>query len=151
MSKRLENLNTIVGVLNSGAKFYRQASRQAGSEDLEKVFLEHAELREGAARHIANLIDDAGAEPAERAPMEDVRAMAAKVGTAFNDTDKTLVGSLEEHEDRTLEAFRQAIHHKDNHRDESMLRDYMAEFEASHERMRTLKQSLNPGEAAAEL
>ena len=151
MSKRLENLNTIVGVLNSGAKFYRQASRQVGNEHLETVFIEHAELREGAARHIAGLIDDAGAEPAERAPAEEARAMAAKVGSVFNDTDKTLVGSLEDHEDRTLEAFRQAIHHKDNHRDEAMLRDYMAEFEKSHERMRTLKQAKNPGEAAAEL
>ncbi|MEL6801611.1 MAG: DUF2383 domain-containing protein [Pseudomonadota bacterium] len=151
MSKRLENLNSIVGVLAASAKFYRQSARQAGNADLERIFLEHADLRETTGRNIAQVIDDAGAEPAEAAAGEQARAMAAKVGTLFNDTAETLVGSLEEHEDRTLEVFRNAIHHKDNNRDEQMLRDYMAEFEKSHERMRQLKQAKNPKSAAADV
>lgn len=151
MSKRLENLNDIVGVLNSGAKFYRHSARQTSGTELEKVFLEHAELREAAARTIADIVDDAGAEPAEAAPMEEARAWATRVGSAFGDTADMLVGSLEEHEDRTLGVLRQAIHHKDNHRDEAMLREFMEQFEKSHERMHALRHSQDPKKAATEI
>lgn len=151
MSKRLENLNNIVGILNAGAKFYRNAARQVPTPELEQILLEHAELREEVARDISRTIDDAGGEPAEAAPIEQVRAAAAQVGTAFSDPSRTLVDSLEQHEDRTLEAFRQAIHHKDNYRDETALGEYMQRFEASHERMRALKHSKNPKAAAAEV
>lgn len=151
MSKRLENLNNIVGILNAGADFYRRAARQTGSRDVEAVFVEHAELREAVARDLSQTIDDAGAEPAAAAPSEQARAMASQVGTLFNDTDDVLVSSLEEHEDRTLAAFRQAINHKDNQRDEATLREYMAQFETSHDRMRTLKHSGDPKKAAEKL
>ena len=151
MSKRLGNLNTIVGLLNSGARQYRKAARQSSGSELETVFLEHAELREKAAHDIATRIDAAGGEPADGAPGEEARNIATQVGAFFNDTHKTLVDALEEHEDRTLEAFREAIHHKDNADDHAMLQDYMEQFRRSHDRMRKLKHSKNPKEAAAGL
>lgn len=139
MSKRLENLNTIIGVLNSGAKFYRSASRQVGRQDLGQVFVEHADLRETVSRDLSQMVDDAGAEPAGLSPMEEAHAVKTKLGTLFNETDAVLVAALEEHEDRTLAAIRNALHHKDNHRDEEMLRGLLARFQETHDRMRAMK------------
>ena len=151
MSKRLENLNSIVGVLTAGAKFYRQSARTIDGSDLEELFLEHAELRENVASELSRIIDEAGAEPADPAASEQARAWAARAGTLFSDTEDTLVRSLKEHEDRTIEVFREAIHHKDNSEDKDMLSEYLERFETAHEKMRKLNQSTTPGAAAAEL
>lgn len=140
MSKRLENLNTIIGVLNSGAKFYRSASRQVGSAFLSETFVSHAQLRETAARDLSQIVDDAGAEPVALSPKEEAFALKSRFGTLFNDKTDVLVASLEEHEDRTLAAIRTALHHKDNLRDAEILRGLMDEFQGTHDRMKALKQ-----------
>ncbi|KUF12370.1 PA2169 family four-helix-bundle protein [Pseudoponticoccus marisrubri] len=141
MSQRLNNLNTIVAVLKSGAEFYRKASRATGKTELESLFIEHAELREKVAVELSELIDEAGHEPAEASTVEQGRAHLTRIGTIFNDRDDTLVSGLEEHEDRTLAAFREAIQHRDNERDKPMLESYMQMFQHSHDKMRALKQA----------
>lgn len=142
MSQRLNNLNEIIGVLKSGATFYRKASRQAQKPEREVIFVEHADLREKVARELSAIVEDAGGEVPGGSALETAARATAQVGAIFGDTDRNLVHGLEEHEDRTLQAFRNAVHHKDNERDEPILRDYMHQFELSHERMRQLKEEV---------
>lgn len=140
MSQRLNNLNEIIAVLKSGADFYRKAARQADGDERARIFEDHAALRETTARHLSDIVEDVGGEVKERSVAEEVRKVATQTGAAIVDTDARLVDGLEEHEDRTLAAFRNAVLHPDNARDEAMLKDFMQKFEESHERMRTLQE-----------
>jgi uncharacterized protein (TIGR02284 family) len=154
MSKRLENLNSIVSLLGGGASAYRQAARQVKDVALEDLFLKHAELREEIAHELSMVIHEAGAEPASPATAEKTRPMAAKVGAALmaKPEEEMLIERLEEHEDRTLDAFRQALHHPDNAQDKERLEGHAAQIRDSHDRMRALKHADDPrSEAAAQL
>ncbi|RVT86846.1 PA2169 family four-helix-bundle protein [Rhodobacteraceae bacterium CCMM004] len=142
MSQRLNNLNKIISVLWGGAESYRSAARKTSKAELEKVFVEHAELREHVARELSRMVDEAGGEPASAAPTEKLHGVKTAVGAIFGDTETNLVHGLEEHEDRTLTAFREAIHHPDSSRDEAMLREFMQEFEKSHARMKEHKEEV---------
>ena len=139
MAQRLNNLNDIISVLKSGSRFYRESARKSSYADREQIFLEHADLRDNVARELSSIIEEVGGEVVETSPKEEMLKVKTKLATVFDAKEKSLVYGLEEHEDRTLEVFRKAIHHKDNSRDEAMLKDYMAKFEQSHERMRELK------------
>lgn len=142
MAQRLNNINRIISTLKSGADFYRKASRTSGKPEHAGVFIEHAELRETVARELAAVIEGVGGEVKEADLKEDAMKNATRIGAIFADTEKTLVAGLEEHEDRTLAVFREAIHHPDNAGDEAALSDYMHKFQESHDRMKALKDSL---------
>ena len=150
MSKRLENLNSIVAILGGGAKAYRTAARAVQNSALEEIFLKHADLREHVARDLGKLIDEAGAEPADPATREVAAGVMGKVTALLMAEDPAArhVAHLEEHEDRTLEAFRFALNHPDNARDDAMLREYFARFEETHQTMRTIKHAEDTKEAA---
>lgn len=152
MSKRLENLNEIVSVLGGGAKAYRSAARSVKNADLEDLFVKHAELREEIAGNLSQLIHEAGAEPAEPAATEQGRPLAAKVGAALmaKPEEEMLVDRLKEHEDRTLDAFRKALHHPDNAEDTEMLEGHREKVQESHARMRAIKHADDTEAAAAE-
>jgi len=139
MSQRLNNLNNIVSNLWGGAEIYRKAARATEKPQHEEVFLRHAVLREETARELSRLIDEAGGQPATAAASEKAYGLLTQLGTLFNDTDDALIRGLEEHEDRTLSVFREAVNHPDNHRDEDMLRAMMEQFEQSHAKMREWK------------
>lgn len=151
MSKRLENLNGIVSVLGGGAKAYRSAARSVKNTDLQDLFLAHAELRDEIAGELSRVIHEAGAEPARPAATEQTGTLSAKVGAALmaRPEEEMLVDRLEEHEDRTLEAFRNALHHPDNAEDEKMLEEHFARVRESHDRMRALKRADDPKAAAS--
>ncbi|MFW5641436.1 MAG: PA2169 family four-helix-bundle protein [Roseicyclus sp.] len=152
MSKRLENLNAIIAVLGGGAKAYRSAAQSVKNVDLEDVFLKHAELREEIARDLSHLVHKAGAEPAGPAASEQGRTLAAKVGAVLmaKPEQEMLIDRLKEHEDRTLEAFRNALHHPDNDEDTEMLEGYLAKVRDSHDRMRAIKHADDPTSEAAQ-
>jgi uncharacterized protein (TIGR02284 family) len=152
MSRRLENLNGIVSVLGGGAKAYRSAARTVKNTDLQDVFLTHAELRENIARDLSRVIHEAGAEPASPATAEQASTITAKLGAAFmaKPEEEMLIDRLEEHEDRTLEAFRNALHHPDNAQDEKMLEEQLEQVRESHDRMRAIEQADDPRAEAAE-
>jgi uncharacterized protein (TIGR02284 family) len=153
MSKRLNNLNDIVAVLGGGAKAYRQAARTVKNTDLQDLFLEHAELREEIAGHLSRVIHEAGAEPSSPATTEQVGTIAAKVGAVLmaKPEEEMLIDRLEEHEDRTLDAYRAALHHPDNAEDEKMLEEQLTTVKHSHDRMRALKRAEDPQAEAAQL
>lgn len=152
MSKRLENLNEIVSVLGGGAKAYRSAARNVKHAELQDLFLQHAELREEIARDLSRVVHEAGAEPARPAVSEQAGTIGAKVGAALmaKSEEEMLVARLEEHEDRTLEAFRNALHHPDNAEDETMLEGHLEKVKESHDRMRALKHASDPKAEAAQ-
>lgn len=141
MSQRLNNLNEIIAVLKSGSQFYRDGARKSGKAEHEKMFLEHAELRENVAAELSNIIEEVGGEVKTTSSRETLNSIKTTMVGLVDDKERALINGLEEHEDRTLAVFRDAIHHKDNSRDEPMLRDYMSKFEASHARMRQLQES----------
>lgn len=144
MSQRLGNLNHIISVLEAGAKFYRDAARRRLGAAEETIFIEHAELRESVSKELSDVVDTAGGEPAEASTLESARALAAKAAAFVDTSEHALVSALEEHEDRTLEAFRTALRDRDNEQDEAMLRTHFAAFEQAHARMRALRQDERP-------
>lgn len=139
MSQRLNNLNEIIALLDAGENMYRKAARQSEKQEIAATFLEHAELRADARRELSKTVEEAGHEPASASTTESARGVLTQVGTLFNDTDETLVSGLEEHEDRTLAAFRRVIDHPDNSRDRPVLEECMTRFQQTHDRMRELK------------
>ncbi len=139
MSDRLNNLNEIVATLRAGEEAYRDAARKLSAPATARLCEQHAELRESAAAEIAAAVDGAGGEPASPSMLERARSLAAKAAAAVGDTDQRLVAHLEEHEDRTLAAYRQAIKHRDNAPDLEMLERQRERFRETHDKMRELK------------
>lgn len=150
MAQRLNNLNEIISVLKSGSDFYRRASRKSDRQDRSRLFEEHAALREDVARALSQVIEDVGGEVKDTHPREEFARVATAASALVGDTEDRLVSGLEEHEDRTLAAFRRAIHHPDNACDEVMLKDYMAKFQETHDRMRDIKHGDTDQDAATE-
>ena len=138
MSQRLNNLNELIALVSAGADVYRKAARQSDRAEAEAVFRENADLRDRIARELSRVVDEAGHEPAGAAPGEQARSVLTRVGTLFDDKENVLVSGLERHEERTIDAFRTVLHHRDNMADEQMLRAYLTEIEKSHSRLRGL-------------
>ena len=139
MSQRINNLNEIIAVLEAGAGYYRDAASRLNDADLVETFKEHAQLRDKVSGELRRLVDRLGGEPTSASMVETARGLYGKLMAAIGDTRERLIASLEEHEDRTLEAFRKAIAHEDNAEDETMLRDHLEQFRSIHDRMKALK------------
>ncbi|MGR3501045.1 hypothetical protein [Pseudaestuariivita sp.] len=139
MAQRLNILNKLISHLRTGAGYYRRAARQTDYEDREEVFLSHALVRETHANTLAAIIEDVGGEVQSIHPVEKGWEVIGRLWAWSSETEKRLVFGLEEHEDRTLAAFRDAIAHKDTDRDTHMLEQMLTDFEATHDRMRALK------------
>jgi uncharacterized protein (TIGR02284 family) len=138
MSQRLNNLNDLVAILKAGADFYRKAARQTDRAEAEAVYRENADLRERMSLELSRFVDEAGHEPASPAATEQARSVLTRFGTLFDDKEDVLASGLERHEERTIDAFRTVMHHRDNAADEQMLRAYLSEIEKSHARLRSL-------------
>jgi uncharacterized protein (TIGR02284 family) len=138
MSQRLNNLNELIAVVSAGAGFYRKAARQTDRAEAEAVYRENADLRERISLELSRVVDEAGHEPAGAAPTEQARSILTRFGTLFDDKEEVLTSGLERHEERTIDAFRTVIHHRDNAADEQMLRAHLSEIEKSHARLRSL-------------
>ncbi|ROU04320.1 PA2169 family four-helix-bundle protein [Histidinibacterium lentulum] len=141
MSQRLNHLNDIIATLKTGANFYRKAARQLKKPDLEAIFVENADLRDGFAVQLAAMVEEVGGEVKEVDATEKTYELANRVGAMIGDTEKTLIDALEEHEERTLELFRRVIHQPDSARDQQMLQDMMEHLQQSHGRMRELRRA----------
>lgn len=139
MSQRLNNLNDLIALLEAGEHAYRKAARQTEKPELIALFNSHAELRSDVRRELAAIVDDAGHEPAAASASETMRNVVTQISSLFNDTSDVLISALEEHEDRTLTAFRRVIEHADNSRDRPLLEECLARFQQTHDRMRELK------------
>jgi uncharacterized protein (TIGR02284 family) len=138
MSQRLNNLNDLISIVAGGADFYRKAGRSTDRPEAEAIYRENADLRERIALELSRVVDDAGHEPARPAPGEQARSILTRFGMLFDDKEEVLASGLERHEERTADAFRTVMHHRDNAADEQMLRAYLTEIEKSHARLRSL-------------
>jgi uncharacterized protein (TIGR02284 family) len=138
MSQRLNNLNDLISLVSAGADFYRKAARQINRPPAEAVFRENADMRDRIARELSMLVDSAGHEPAGASAGEQARSVLTRFGTLLDDKEQVLVSGLERHEERTIDAFRSVMHHRDNIEDEDMLQRYLGELERSHTRLRSL-------------
>ena len=139
MAKRLRNLNDIIATLRSGADFYRKSARQTDDEMLDEVFLGHAEIRERHAKTLADVIESVGGEVVSTSPKEEAYALYGRLSGRIRNSDRPLVNGLEEHEDRTIAVFRDALLHPDTERDHDLLMTMLADFNSTHDRMRDLK------------
>lgn len=138
MSRRLNNLNDLISLVSAGADFYRTAARQIDRPHAEAVFRQNADLRDRIARELSTVVNHAGHEPASASPAEQARSVLTRIGTLFDDKETVLASGLERHEERTIDAFRSMMHHRDNIADEDMLQRYLGELEQSHARLRNL-------------
>ena len=141
MSQRLNNLNDLISLVSAGADFYRKAARRSDRPQAEAIFRENADLRDRIARELSMVVDKAGHEPAAASAGEQARAVLTQMGTLLDDKEQVLASGLERHEERTIDAFRSVMHHRDNMADEEMLSGHLREIERSHARLRHLDAS----------
>jgi uncharacterized protein (TIGR02284 family) len=141
MSQRLNNLNDLISIVSGGAGFYRKAARQTDRPDAEAIYRENADLRDRIALELSRVVDDAGHEPATPAASEQARSILTRFGTLFDDKEGVLSSGLERHEERTIDAFRTVMYHRDNSADQEMLGTYLAEIEKSYARLRSIAAS----------
>ncbi len=139
MAKRLRNLNNIIATLRSGAEFFRKSARQTDDETLGEIFVTHADIRERHAKTLADVIEGVGGEVVSTSPTEEAHALYGRLAGRIRNSDRPLVNALEEHEDRTIAVFRDALLHPDSERDHDLLMTMLADFNSTHDRMRDLK------------
>lgn len=141
MSDRTDNLNEIVALLEAGETFYTDAAEKIEDTELVETFRAHAAFRQEAAAELKRTVQEAGAEPASPSLRERAREAYARLMTLLGDTKGRFIASLEEHEDRTLAAYRKAMEHEANAEDREMLEAQFDRFKAAHDKMRALKES----------
>jgi hypothetical protein len=84
------------------------------------------------------VVDSAGHEPAGRLGGRAGPLGPHAVGTLLDDKEQVLASGLERHEERTIDAFRSVMHHRDNMADEEMLRAIWARSRTKPRRLRSL-------------
>jgi uncharacterized protein (TIGR02284 family) len=141
MSDRTDNLNEIVALLEAGEKFYTDAAEKIEDTELVETFRAHAAFRQEASAELKEAVQKAGAEPASPSLRERAREAYARLTTLVGDTRDRLIAALEEHEDRTLAAYRKAMGHEANAEDKEMLEAQFDRFKAAHDKMRALKEA----------
>lgn len=139
----IEELNDIVAVLRGGAEFYSEAAEKVERDDLKALFAEHAAKREAAVADLSAELTARGEEPAAGSWAEKAHEWYAAASAVIGDADKVFLDQLEEHEDRTLEALRDALEAAPAGSDHvrSLLHRHLETFQETHDRMLTLKKS----------
>jgi uncharacterized protein (TIGR02284 family) len=139
-----DSLADLARTLNDGVAFYERAARKVGDGELARLFERLAMLKKNIAADINAEIALDGAPPRETGSVSGaIRILYAEVLGALTDANAaTFVARLEEHEDRLLGAFRDAVLAGDSPRVRDLALRYYPEVERMHAEMSRLKKQL---------
>ncbi len=130
----------LVSVLKDGATFYEQAKDKVDDAELKALFVTMAEIRVSTIDALKFYIErDGGEADIDGTLAGAMRRFYTETLSLVNDTDRSYIAQLEEHEDRTLEAFDKAQGETDDAELISILTANRLTFEGTHETMRALK------------
>ncbi|MEC9291724.1 MAG: PA2169 family four-helix-bundle protein [Pseudomonadota bacterium] len=143
MKNTAKKLNELVKICNDGKDFYRKGAEDVNNPELKNLFTIMANAREKAIDDMEPFIDGRGYEVEENGTVSGtLRQGYASMQKLFRDDEKVLIEQLEEVEDKTLEAFEDAMHDDVPPNINAVIASNFTTFKETHQTMRNLKQSL---------
>lgn len=143
MNKTAKTLNHLVEALNDGIDFHQHAARETANPGYRDLFQRMAALKGRIAADLKVEIAHQGVEPDQdgtwlgsiRKGYADLKASLKK------DSDAAYIASLEEQEDRVLEAFRDALDAGQPLAVRTLAARHLPEVQQMHDQMRALKKA----------
>lgn len=141
MSDTSDVLNDVVKVLKAGEEFYREGVEKTEKAPLKAVYAEMADVRQNAIAALSARIKADGGDISSGSWAEKSYAFYTSMKAALGDKEDVMLADLEEHEDRTLEAFRDAMEDADDAETKQVLLQHYPKFQQTHDRMKALKEA----------
>jgi uncharacterized protein (TIGR02284 family) len=138
------SLDELVATLNDGVAFYERAARKVTDPEFVDLFGRMARLKQAIAGDLNAEVALQGERPrAAGSVFGALRiAYAETLGALTDQNAATYVARLEQHEDRLLAAFRDAVLGGDSNRARDLALRYYPEVERMHAQMSRLKKQL---------
>ena len=141
MNDIASSLGELVQILNNGIEFYRGASAKVSDPALAGCFQRMAYLKQTIAADLNAEIAIQGEPPREAGSFAGSmqRAYADVLAKLSDDTAQIYIVQLEEHEDKLLAAFREAVLGDPSARVRDLALLHFPEIDKMHSEMRRLK------------
>ena len=144
MTRAVQTLNDLMAVCHDGQNFYEYALTHTHDPTLRDVFSDMLRIRKDVITDLAACVAREGEQPVtDHSTFVGVlRQSYTKLKKTLSlNGDATLVAALEETEDRTLEAFQQALEEVTDPTIRQLLTRHHEIDRKTHERMRSLKRA----------
>lgn len=134
-------LGELVEILNDGIEFYRSASEKVSDPQLSDMFLRMSVLKQSIATDLNAEITHGGAPRCDEGSfLGPIRKAYAEVLASLSDENATrYISELEQHEDRLIAAFREAVLGDPSARVRDLALMFYPDVEKMHADMRRLK------------
>ncbi len=141
------SLAELVEILNDGIEFYLGAASKVSDSELVKCFQHMSNLKKSIASDLNAEIAIQGDAPLEHGSFAGTmrKAYADIIAKLSDDTAQQYISKLEEHEDRLLAAFREAVLGDPSSRVRDLALLYFPEIDNMHAEMRRMKQDRSAG------
>lgn len=143
MTNTTEQLNELIEITRDGQRFYQHAHDEVKDVRLQVLFRDMAQSKSELIRALSVKVAAKQEVPASGGTFSGKlrQVYADTKASLVSDTEATYVAQLEEAEDRILNAFEDALEvaEPDVH---ALLVTELPKVRANHERMRTLKLSM---------
>ncbi|GAB2489553.1 ferritin-like domain-containing protein [Arenimonas alkanexedens] len=143
MNKTANTLNHLVEALNDGIEFHQHAAKETNNPSYRDLFLKMAALKGRIAGDLKAEIAHQGVEPDQDGTwLGSVRKGYADLKASLKkDSDAAYIASIEEQEDRVLEAFRDALDNEQPVKVRELAARHLPEVQQMHDQMRALKKA----------
>jgi uncharacterized protein (TIGR02284 family) len=140
--EKIASLSELVQILMDGIAFYEQAAEKVGDDRLVDFFLRMGYLKKAIAADLEAELAFAGAAPP---PGESMRGRLRQVyaealAALSDDTARSYIEQLEQHEENLMAAFRDASRDDAPERVRELARLYFPEVNKMHVEMQRLKE-----------
>ncbi len=142
-NKTTATLNHLVEALNDGIEFHEHAARETNQPAYRELFTNTAQVKKAIAADLKAEVSKQGAEPDNDGTwLGGIREGYANLKSKMvKDADAAWISSIEEQEDRVLEAFRDAIDGDQPPKVRELAARYLPEVKKMHDQMRDLKRA----------
>ena len=143
MTDTTEQLNELIEITRDGQRFYQHAHDEVKDVRLQVLFRDMSQSKSELIRALSVKVATNQEVPASGGTfVGKLRQIYADTKASLaSDTEATYVAQLEEAEDRILHAFEDALEGSEPSV-QALLAVEMPKVRANHDRMRTLKQSM---------
>lgn len=143
MSDTTNALNNLISLLKAGEEFYRDAADRVDNGSLKKLFVEMAAIRSAAIAEMSAAVERREEDVSGESWLEQARQGYTNAKSMFAEKPEVLIEYLEEHEDRTLEQFRESLEEVEDQDAKAILMRHLPTFQQTHDRMKQLKDSFD--------
>lgn len=108
--QQIDTLNDLIQVTRDSAKFYGDAAKEVDNPQLQSLFNDMAQSKNGLVGAMSRDVQAAGDKPAESGTFRgSLHQFYTDVRSKFGDTEYAFVSELEQSEDRLLKAFNDVV------------------------------------------